>query len=259
MCPEPIFLNVHLYGVMIAIGILACFFILYFFGKIKGVNPAFTDFVFYNGIASIAVGFFTANLFQAIYNYIDNPDAGFTLKNSGITFIGGLLGGIVTFLLVYLIFRKKVKGKLTDIVSIAPCCILIAHAFGRVGCFFAGCCYGKETNSFLGVKFPDLPHAVHPTMLYEAIFLFALFAICSILLIKFDFKHNLSVYLVAYGLFRFLIEYLRGDFRGGFIPGISPSQFWSLLMIIGGIVLYFGLEFYFKKQKTKPTEPTENN
>jgi hypothetical protein len=84
MYPEPIFLNVHLYGVMIAIGILCCFFVLYFFGKIKGVNPAFTDFVFYNGIASIAVGFFTANLFQAVYNYIDNPDAGFTLKNSGI-------------------------------------------------------------------------------------------------------------------------------------------------------------------------------
>ena len=253
MYPEPIFLNVHLYGVMIAIGILCCFFVLFFFGKIKGVNSSFIDFVFYNGIASIAIGFFTAALFQATYNYIDNPSAGFSLKNSGITFIGGLIGGVATFLLIYLIFRKKVQGNLMDIISIAPCCILIAHAFGRVGCFFAGCCYGKETDGFLGVKFPDLPNKVHPTMLYEAIFLFVLFAVCVVLLLKFDFKHNLSVYLVSYGIFRFFIEYLRDDFRGGFIPGISPSQFWSLLMIVIGIVLFVFLELSIRKKKKQST------
>ena len=130
----------------------------------------------------------------------------------------------------------------------APCCILIAHAFGRVGCFFAGCCYGKETDSFLGVKFPNLPNPVHPTQLYEAAFLFLLFAICFILLMKKDFKHNLTVYLIAYGIFRFFIEYLRADDRGEFIPGISPSQFWSILMVVIGVGLIFLMRWLFQKR-----------
>ena len=133
----------------------------------------------------------------------------------------------------------------------APCCIIIAHAFGRVGCFFAGCCYGKETDSFLGVQFPNLPHPVHPTQLYEAVFLFLLFAICFILLMKKDFKHNLTVYLIAYGIFRFLIEFVRADNRGEFFPGISPSQFWSILMVVAGVAVFFLLRYLEKKRITE--------
>ena len=205
-----------------------------------------SDFVFYAGIASIAVGFGSAALFQSFYDFLENPSKGFHITGK-ITFIGGLIGGVACFLLLYLIFRKKLVSKLTDIISIAPCSILIAHAFGRVGCFFAGCCYGKETDSFLGIKFPNLPNPVHPTMLYEAIFLFLLFAICMVLLFKFDFKHNLSVYLIGYGIFRFAVEYLRADDRGQFIGSISPSQFWSILMVVIGIALWVGLELYWKK------------
>ena len=140
------------------------------------------------------------------------------------------------------------KARLVDMISIAPCCILIAHAFGRVGCFFAGCCYGKPTDSFLGVQFPGMSQKVHPTQLYEAIFLFALFTLCYLLYWKKNFKHNLSLYLVVYGIFRFCIEYLRGDDRGQLIGMISPSQFWSILMIVGGVAVYFLLEWLFKKR-----------
>ena len=261
MCPDPLFFDnshIHLYGVMIAVGILCCFGVLFFFGKLRGLNSDFVDFVFYNGIASIAIGFFTAALFQATYNYIDNPKAGFSLEN-GITFIGGLIGGVATFLLVYVIFRKKVKGTLMDIIDIAPCCILIAHAFGRIGCFFGGCCYGKKTDSFLGVKFPGMYTSVHPTMLYEAAFLFVLFAICCFLFIKYNTKQNLSIYLVAYGIFRFFIEYLRDDYRGNFIPGISPSQFWSLIMILGGIALFIFVYLLQKRKNTKQSSTPNIN
>lgn len=260
MCPDPLFFdgsNIHMYGVMIAVGILCCFLVLFFFGKIKGVNSSFIDFVFYNGIASIAIGFLSAAIFQGVYNYIDNPELGFSLKN-GITFIGGLIGGVATFLIIYLIFRKKVKGSLMDIISIAPCCILIAHAFGRLGCFFAGCCYGKETNSFLGIKFPGMDTAVHPTMLYESIFLFILFGICFFLLYKYNTKQNLSIYLIAYGIFRFLIEYLRADERGNFIPGISPSQFWSIVMVLAGIALFIFVH-YLTKKKTEQLPQNEQS
>ena len=238
MMPDPIFLNIHMYGIMIAIGVLCAFVTLFAVAKKKSIDGKFTDFVFYNGLVSIAVGFGSAALFQAVYDYIEDPSTGFHF-NGGLTFIGGLIGGVICFLLIYAFYRRKYTARLYQVISILPCSILIAHAFGRVGCFFAGCCYGKETDSLLGVQFPDLPNPVHPTQLYEAAFLFVMFAICLYLVIKKDFKHNLSIYLITYGIFRFFLEYLRDDHRGAFVGSISPSQFWSLLMVVAGVAVFF--------------------
>ena len=259
MYPYKIFNLFYLYGLMIAIGLLAAFIVLFYWGKKKKIEEKFVDFIFYNGIASIIVGFGAAALFQATYNYIENPEAGFQL-GGGITFMGGLVGGVVCFLGVYFIFRKRFKTKLVDTLSMFPCAILIGHAFGRIGCFFAGCCYGKETDCFLGVQFPGFSAPVHPTQLYEAAFLFLMFGICFYLLMKKDFKHNLSLYLVSYGTFRFLIEYVRADHRGEFVAGISPSQFWGIIMVVAGVALYFALWYLEKRKKGKQTvETNETN
>jgi phosphatidylglycerol:prolipoprotein diacylglycerol transferase len=83
-----------------------------------------------------------------------------------------------------------------------------------------------------------MPNPVHPTQLYEAAFLFVLFALFSYLLLKKKYKYNMPLYLILYGIFRFLVEFIRGDDRGNIIGIFSPSQFWSVLMIIGGVVLY---------------------
>ena len=247
----------HLYGLMIAVGILACFAVLFHFGKKRKIEDRFIDFVFYNAIVAIIIGFGSAALFQATYNYIENPSAGFNL-DSGITFIGGLIGGIVSFLGGYAIFRKKYKARLMDIISIAPCCILIAHAFGRVGCFFAGCCYGKPTDSFLGIEFPGVHGGPrHATQLYEAIFLFILFGLCYLLYWKKNFKYNLSLYLIVYGIFRFLIEFLRDDARGQLLGIVSPSQFWSILMVVGGVGVYFLLKWLLPIREKELAEQAE--
>lgn len=247
MLAEPLFLNIHMYGIMIAIGILFAYLILFFLTKKKQIDTQFTDFIFYSSLISIAAGIFSAAVFQVTYNFIENPDMGFHL-NGGLTFIGGLIGGTLCFLTIYLFFRKKYATRLYRVTSILPCCILIAHAFGRIGCFFAGCCYGKETDSFLGVQFPQLSHPVYPTQLYEAVFLFILFFICFYLLLKKDFKHNLSLYLISYGIFRYFLEYLRGDNRGELIGLITPSQFWSLLMILLGIILIFVIKNLYQRK-----------
>ncbi len=231
--------EIHMYGIMVAIGIFCCFLSIFLYCKKLGIPDSFVDFVFYNGVASIVFGFFSAALFQAVYNYIENPSRGFRLFGSGITFIGGLIGGALFFLVVYFLLRGRLKNRLSEVLSIIPCAILVAHAFGRVGCFFAGCCYGMETDSFLGVKFPYLPHPVHPTQLYEAAFLFLMFGICSYLLLRYRTRHNMSLYLFCYGIFRFLIEFVRDDARGEFLFGISPSQFWSILMIAGAFLVYY--------------------
>ena len=132
MLPNPLFLNVHMYGIMIGVGILCTFLVLNYYSKIKKIEDKFVDFMFYNGIFSILVGFGSASLFQSFYNFLSNPEGGFKL-GGGITFIGGLIGGVACFLIVYAIFRKKFTTKLYRVLSITPCCIIIAHAFGRVG------------------------------------------------------------------------------------------------------------------------------
>ena len=246
MLPNPLFLNVHMYGIMIAVGLLCAFGVLWFFCKRKGIEEKFSDFLFYNSLVAIIIGFGFAALFQATYLYIQNPEAGFNIT-AGMTFIGGLIGGVICFLGGYFLFRKRYTNRLYQVISVLPCSILIAHAFGRIGCFFAGCCYGKETDCFLGVKFPGLPNPVHPTQLYEAAFLFIMFVICAVLLLKKDFKHNMSLYLITYGIFRFLIEYIRGDERGQLVSFVSPSQFWSILMVVLGVGLIFVMRYIEKR------------
>ena len=240
MLPDAIFLNVHMYGVMISLGILGCYLTLWYMCKKFNIDEKFVDFLSYNGFVSILVGFGSAYLFQSIYNYLENPSDGFHF--GGMTFLGGLIGGVVCFLIIYFIFRKKFNNRLIDCLPFIPLCIVIAHAFGRVGCFFAGCCYGVETDSFLGVKFPHLPHKVLPTNLMEAIFLFILYGVMFYLVTKKDFKYNFALYCIVYGIWRFVIEFFRGDDRGTFIIGLSPSQFWSIIMFIVGIMLIFLLK-----------------
>ena len=254
MLPEPILFGfVHMYGLMIAIGILGTFITLTLGGKRLGINEKFLDFTFFLGIGAIVIGFISASLFQAVYNYIENPEAGFNFGQS-MTFMGGLIGGVVSFLIIYFIVRNKLSGRIVDVISLVPCCITIAHGFGRIGCFFAGCCYGIETDSFLGVKFPHLDHPVHPTQLYEAAFLFILFGVMLFLLLKFNFKHNMSVYLISYGIFRFLLEFIRGDHRGELVTGISPSQFWSIPMVLLGVGLIFLLNYLQKRRDIEKAE-----
>ena len=147
--------------------------------------------------------------------------------------------------------RYPNESFVSNVLIIAPACITIAHGFGRIGCFFAGCCYGIETDSIWGIKFPHLNHNVYPTQLYEAIFLFILFGVLFVLAYKFKFKYTFSVYLASYGIFRFLIEFIRGDDRGAYFLGLSPSQMFSLVGIIISIILIVVLK---KKKNAIETE-----
>lgn len=247
MLPETLILKLNTYNLLIGIGIISAFLVLFFYCKIKNVDFDFYKFITLNGIVSLAVGFIFASLFQSLYNYLSNKNNGFIL--GGYTFIGGLIGGSICFLIIYFCFSKNYSQKLSSVISIIPCCITIGHAFGRLGCFCAGCCYGVETDSFLGVNFPNLNAKVYPTQLYESLFLFVLFFVFSYLVLKKDYKQNLSLYLILYGVFRFFIEFLRGDERGVFIGSITPSQFWCIISVIIGILLIAIDRFKFRLRR----------
>ena len=259
------FLN--MYGLCIGIGVIACLMFVKYACKKLSIPDKFEEFVEVNAVVSIGCGILSGMLFQSFYNYLDNPSAGFKFTTD-ITFIGGLIGGAGLFLIIYFFYgRKKHGAYLMKLLPVAACCILVAHAFGRLGCFCAGCCYGKEAqpHAFLALYFPfrnsnnviTSYEWIYPTQLYESLFLFLMFGICAFITIKKQYKHTFSIYLICYGIFRFCIEYLRDDHRGSFIPGLTPSQFWSIIMVLIGITLFFVLPYVEKKFFAKKEQSVE--
>lgn len=178
----------------------------------------------------------------------------------GITWLGGVVITIpVTILLIYK-FVPELRGQAINTFSLMVPGLVIAHGFGRIGCFLGGCCFGCVTNSFLGVVFPPDSPAAHafpslngsslpvlPTQLFEAGFEFLLF----IFLIVFHKKtkdKNIEIYGFAYGTFRFILEFFRGDNRGGTGFALSPAQFLSIVLVIYVVLLIlFKKKVLFKK------------
>ena len=268
MYPNELFnilgISVDLYNICFLVGIIACLIFTIIAMKKCGYSTTARDTIIIIGIFAIMIGLLSAALFQAFYNLIAGK--GFTFE--GMTFIGGLIGGVIAFLGIYFLYVYVVNPRLKEksffksdmnkgvwyLLRIAPISITIAHGFGRIGCFFAGCCYGKETEAWYGIQFPGLPTKVIPTQLFEAIFLFVLSAAMIVLLFVVHFKYNMSLYLVSYGIWRFVIEYFRGDYRGSFIPGLSPSQFWSIIMVLLGIAIFFLYKKFDPKFNKEPEQ-----
>lgn len=203
------------------------------------------------GCVGVLFGIVFATLFENFYEFIKFGHE--HVWNWKMTFLGGLFGGVLGFLGAYFVMRKNVKFDIKLILIIAPLCITVAHAIGRVGCFFAGCCHGVATDSWIGIDFPnDGLGKVIPTQLIEAIFLFVLAAVITALLMIKKFKYTFILYLSAYSIFRFIIEYYRGDERGTAFA-LSPSQVWCIFIIVGIVPLYFLLKkvFLVKQQEEK--------
>ena len=272
MYPNELFnifgLSIDLYTICFLVGVIACLVFTIIAMKKCGYSSTARDTIIIIGIFAILIGLLSAGLFQAFYNLI--AGRGFTFE--GMTFIGGLIGGVIAFLGIYFLYVYVINPRLKEksffksdmnkgvwyLLRIAPISITIAHGFGRIGCFFAGCCYGKETEAWYGIQFPGLHTKVIPTQLFEAIFLFVLSAAMIVLLFVVHFKYNMSLYLISYGIWRFVIEYFRGDYRGSFIPGLSPSQFWSIIMVLLGIVIFF-LYKKFDPRFNKESEQIEKD
>jgi phosphatidylglycerol:prolipoprotein diacylglycerol transferase len=170
---------------------------------------------------------------------------------SGGMISGALISGILFMIIYTVIFFKRDRWKVFDVTAIG---MALGHGIGRIGCFCAGCCFGLPTTLPWGVKFPLLggdahPYArgfVHPTQIYEAVLDLVNFIFLFCLWRKRKFPGQVfSLYLINYGVIRFLLEYLRNDGgRGDVIRGGSPlasltfPQLLSIILIIsGGLIL----------------------
>jgi len=258
------------YDLFILIGVLAAFFLADRMTQKRGFSVALQKIVIVCSLAGVVFGYGSAVLFQAFYNFMETGK--FEIANdTGSTFYGGLIGGVAVFLLVYFLAGKKLCKdkeaikKFPDMLDIGACCVPLAHAFGRLGCLMAGCCHGKETNAWYGIKmWVEIDPATHgygwrtvvPVQLFESIILFILAASLIVLFYKNTGSKKfplMPVYCIVYGLWRFFIEFARADDRGATIVSfLTPSQLIAVLLIAVGAG-YF-LLWYFKLRKKAKSE-----
>lgn len=244
----PEYLTIYAYGTLIAFGAIMGY--LFTAWRAKKELDVSTDKVRDMIIYLILAAFIGGKLFFYFEDpsyYFAEPSRMLKISSGGFVFYGSLLFAIPVML--YYFHRTKLpKLPMLDIMAITA---TIVHFFGRLGCFFAGCCYGVPTGSDFGIVFshPQSKAPVdvhlHPTQLYSA------GMILTIGLILWYFKQRkrfdgqvFLIYLALYAFGRGIIEIYRGDeARGYIIEGIlSHSQFISLLVVAAVIYYYTRLD-----------------
>ena len=230
-------ITVHTYGLMIAIGVIVAFEVATYRAKRKLDSEA----IFNLGIACFVGGMLGA---KVLFCIVELPsilkDPSLIISPSGFVVYGGIIGGITAGFL----YTRIKKMSFFDYFDLVMPSISLAQGFGRIGCFFAGCCYGRETDSFIGIVFHNSDFAPNgikliPTQLISSLGDFIL-AFLLMHYAKRDPKSGrvAAMYLILYAIGRSLIEVLRDDYRGT-IGVLSTSQFISMIIVLIGVILFF--------------------
>jgi len=243
--------TIYSYGAMLALGLLAALTMAAIRAKGIGVSKEIVvDF----GLWMLISGVIGARLFYVIGHWNEEfaarPLDVIRVDQGGIVFYGGFIAAALTS--IWFVRRHKLDyWKFTD--AMAPS-VALAHAFGRVGCFLNGCCFGTFCPHPWAVHFPPrvLPSGevvdhdshgapVHPTQLYEAAGNLALFAALWWFYPKRKFDGQVFwLYVASYAVWRFVVEFWRGDYGVRFLMGtLKPGQLAAvILLIVAGIFLW---------------------
>lgn len=203
------------------------------------------------GIASAIIGGRLLYIF-ANWNTLDHFYELFEIWNGGFSVLGSILG--VLFTIPWYLYKQQLK--VLPILDFAAVYAPLIQSISRIGCFFAGCCYGKPTASFFGVIYSHplsaAPHniAVHPTQLYSSFALFCIFLLMYYLAhtITFNPGQLVCLYLALTSTERFLLDFVRGD-QEVLTPNsiFSLNQWVALLIFIPSIGCFFYRTYYTKK------------
>jgi len=241
-----------LYGLFAVLGFSAAFLIVYIRCRVRNLNTTtYTNFA----LICISGGFAGAFLLKPIIEFPTLfTDFDRYIKYFGeLVFYGGFIGGVAGGF----IFIKLVKLPFWTVVDLVAPAIPLGHAFGRIGCFFGGCCYGKivPEDCLFGVHYPhdaitNVPNdvAVLALPLIEACFNLLLVFIILIVERRVKFPGlGLLIYAFGYSIGRFILEFFRGDVLRGVYSGISTSQIISIIVFLFTIVLMiFSIKRYRK-------------
>ena len=237
------------YGIFLAVGMLVA---LYATSRLAARDGLPRERIYDLGLWVLVGGLVGSKLLMIL---VEPGVEVFTLDflRSGGVFYGGLIGGFLAVVILIRIYKLPF-WKVAD--AFAPG-VALGQAFGRQGCFAAGCCWGKHTDLPWGVHFSDLGHEytgvpvygpdgadlfLHPTQLYESFIMLAVFALLVYLHKRKKFDGQILIaYGIIYSIVRFSIEFIRDDPRGdlfGFttLTGLSTSQGISLLVAAGSII-----------------------
>ncbi len=246
-------LAIRWYGLMIALGVFVL--VMWAFWQVRKHWPGFPpDKVLALAIVGIPSGIIFARLIHVIDRweyYSQHPDR--IIGGEGLTIYGAILGAVLGTW-IYSRFRPFNWGFGADLVAPG---IILAQVIGRVGCFLNGCCHGPEVPTSLpwGVTYlnptcaADIKYVpVHPTQLYEIIFLLFLFVV--IMLLKGRLKPDGSLFLVylgGYSLWRFSIGFLRVN--EPFLFGLYQAQVIGIIVLVAAIALLVYRRVHWVKQE----------
>ena len=238
MCPYIKLFEVSIpsYGLMIAFGVVFANFIAIFLLR---KQQDFNDFIILE--AYCFLGAFLGAKLLYIFVSFKNIDWSHMMSISyfnqfmqgGFVFYGGFIGGITATLIGGKVHGIEARQYIRNSIFLIP----LIHAFGRIGCFMVGCCYGRPYEGFGAVVFPKESYAVpgiklFPVQLVEA----GLLMIISVAILLFQsvkgFYYTIELYLLLYGIARFILEKYRYDEIRGVFFGLSTSQWISIILII---------------------------
>ncbi|MBI5750318.1 MAG: prolipoprotein diacylglyceryl transferase [Nitrospinae bacterium] len=247
-------ITIYTYGVLIATAFFLGLTLAARQARAEGEDPQkIMDLSFYILISAI-VGSRLLYIVVEYKEYISNPLRIFKVWEGGLVFYGGFIMATA----VVIIYIRKHEMNLWKVGDILAPSVAIGQGVGRLGCFFAGCCYGRETDVSWAVIFKDpntlapLDVHLHPTQLYDSANGFIIFAMLLILrkFKKFD-GQLFWTYTLLYAVGRFIVEIFRGDERGFVIESfLSTSQFIAIPLFIASLAMLIKLKRQKSEQKT---------
>lgn len=255
-------LTLHTYGVLLALAFLAGLWVVSREAKKAGLDATvITDMAVYVLIGGLVGAKLLLLLVEWSY-YAKHPGEILGLLQSGGVFYGGLLGA---FPVAWWFARRHRLDAWKTADVLAPG-VAIGQAIGRLGCFAAGCCYGRAADVPWAVTFHDvyatrqvgtpIDAPLHPTQLYESAATLAIFIFLRWLSGRKRFDGQVTLaYIFMYAVARFVIEFYRGDAARGMVLGgwLSTSQFIAILMVLGVLFLY---PYVLRKERPKTAAAT---
>ncbi len=247
-------ITIYSYGFFIACGAIAGFaYTAYQAKKQFDVKMETVQMLIILVIIAAVVGGKFFMIFEDPKGYLSEPSRLFKNFSTGFVFYGSLIFAIPTMLLFFRRHKLPTLAML-DIMAGTAC---LVHAFGRIGCFMAGCCYGTPHDGLLAVTFTNpncvaepLNTPLHPTQLYSSTAIFTILVIILFISRRKQFDGQLfMLYLMLYAIARSILELFRGDLARGFLieDMLSNSQFISLIIFLTALFFYIRLA-----RKAKP-------
>lgn len=229
-------LEIHFYGLLIAVAMILGVMVVCLICKRRGLKA---DDILVLALYALPLALIGARAFYIIFE-----TEGYTFVqmlqvwNGGMVLYGGIIGGAIG-VVIYCLIHKKNFLLLADVAVVG---LILGQAIGRIGCYFGGCCYGKDVTNpnmqwfpFASIQKDGLWHLC--TFFFEFALDMIIFAVLFILIRKIKTKGIVfSIYLMSYGFIRFMLEFIRGD-EVWTMGSLRVSQYISIILIVAGAAL----------------------